>query len=339
MTAPWYGVFSDIISEGRQVGIHVALTADRPGSIPTAISSGIQRRVVLRLADDQGYTMLGVPKDVLDSSSPPGRAIIDDRETQIAIVGTSGSVVDQSRATKALGEAIERTGRAPAPVVGSLPREYAASTLPESMGGMPLLGLSDDTLGPLPFDPTGALVLAGPPASGRTNAVRWLLESVARTMPTKTYYLGNPRSELANLPGWTKVARTLDEVGELARALQSEVAEAPDAPKIVVVIEGIGDFLSSSADTPLVDLIKAVKRSNHLLIADGETASWSSSWPLLAEVKGARTGLLLQPETMDGDTILRTAFPRIARTDFPPGRGMFVARGKVTRVQLPLVTD
>ncbi|MEP6478101.1 MAG: FtsK/SpoIIIE domain-containing protein, partial [Rhodoglobus sp.] len=338
-TAPWYGVFSDLISEGRQVGIHVALTADRPGSIPTAISSGIQRRVVLRLADDQGYTMLGVPKDVLDSSSPAGRAIIDDRETQIAIVGSNVSVLDQSRATKALGEAIERTGRSPAPAIGSLPREYAPSALPESIDGMPVLGLSDDSLGPLPFDPTGAFLLGGSPASGRTNALRWLVESVGRALPTKTYYLGNPRSELANVPGWTKVARTLEEVGELARTLQTVVSEAKDSPKVVIVLEGIGDFLSSSADTPLVDLIRAVKRSNHLLIADGETSSWSSSWPLLAEVKGARTGLLLQPETMDGDSILRTAFPRVQRGDFPPGRGMFVARGKVTRVQLPLVTD
>jgi S-DNA-T family DNA segregation ATPase FtsK/SpoIIIE len=35
--------------------------------------------------------------------------------------------------------------------------------------------------------------------------------------------------------------------------------------------------------------------------------------------------------------VLRTVFPRIAKADFPPGRGLFVSRGKVVRVQLPLV--
>ena len=33
-TAPWYGVFQDLVSEGRQLGIHVAITADRPGRCP-----------------------------------------------------------------------------------------------------------------------------------------------------------------------------------------------------------------------------------------------------------------------------------------------------------------
>ena len=336
-TMPWYQVFVELLNEGRQVGIHVVITADRPGSIPTAVSSAIQRRVVLRMADEQSYPMLDVPKDILDSASPAGRAIIDGRETQIAVVGGSASAVDQSRATVALGEAITRTGRAPAEKIGSLPREYAASTLPDTIDGMPVLGLSDLDLGPVGFDPTGVLLLGGPPASGRTNALRWIAASVARAMPTTRYYLGNPRSDVAGPTGWAGVARTLDEVGELARTITAELAKpAPDAPKIVVVIEGIGDFLSTPADAPLTELIKAIKRSNHLLVAESEISAWNSSWPLLAEVKSARTGLLLQPESMEGEMVLRTAFPRAARSDFPVGRGYFVARGKVVRVQLPI---
>jgi len=202
---------------------------------------------------------------------------------------------------------------------------------------MPVLGLSDVDLGPVGFDPVGAFLLGGPPASGRSNALRWLVQSVGRAGATKTYYLGNPRSELANAPGWAAVARTLDEVGELARTLTADLGKAKDEPRIVVVVEGIGDFLSTAADSALVELIKAIKRSNHLLIAEAETAAWNSSWPLLAEVKAARTGLLLQPETMEGELVLRTAFPRVARADFPVGRGFFVARGKVVRVQLPVV--
>ncbi|WP_309620749.1 hypothetical protein, partial [Salinibacterium sp.] len=129
-----------------------------------------------------------------------------------------------------------------------------------------------------------------------------------------------------------------EEINENAKRLSSSIESVPDAPKIVIVIEAIADFLSGPSDSALVDLIKAIKRSSHFLLAESETSTWSSSYPLLAEIKGARTGLLLQPETMEGDMLLRTAFPRISRADFPPGRGLFVARGKVVRVQLPFLS-
>ena len=339
-TAPWYGVFSSLVGEGRQLGIHVAITADRPSSVPTAISSAIQRRIVLRLADEQGYSLLDVPKDILSAESAPGRAIIDGLEAQVAIVGTSPAVAEQSAAMVRLGIAIEQSGRAKATPIGTLAKEIAPDSLPAAVGGRPVLGISDDNLEPIAFDPTGVFVLGGPPASGRTTALRWMAASVQRALPAvEAHYFGNARSVIGNQPGWASVSRTVEEAAESARALSAKIAEAPDSPKIFIVIEGIADFLSSSADSALVDLIKAVKRSNHFLIAESETSSWGSSWPLLAEVKGARTGFLLQPETMEGDMILRTAFPRASRADFPAGRGMYVARGKAVRVQAPLLEE
>ncbi|WP_309620036.1 FtsK/SpoIIIE domain-containing protein, partial [Salinibacterium sp.] len=187
-TAPWYGVFQDIISEGRQLGIHVALTADRPGSVPTAISSGIQRRVVLRLADEAGYAMLDEPRDVLSPTSPAGRAIVGGRETQIAVVGGTANAVEQARAIAGLSEAILRSGRTPAPLIGSLPKELAPSQLPASVGGKPTLGVSDDDLAPIGFDPTGVFMLAGPPASGRTTAVAWFVASIRAAHPTAQFH-------------------------------------------------------------------------------------------------------------------------------------------------------
>ncbi|WP_241977456.1 hypothetical protein [Cryobacterium sp. TMS1-13-1] len=106
---------------------------------------------------------------------------------------------------------------------------------------------------------------------------------------------------------------------------------------MALVVENLPDFLQTPADAALVELIKQVKRSDQFLIADGETASWNSSWPLFAEMKNSRRGLLLQPDTIAGDILLKTPLPRLNRADFPPGRGMMVAGGKVLRVQLPLV--
>lgn len=336
--APWYAAFQQLLVEGRGLGIHVAITADRPGSVPTAIASNFQKRVVHRLAEDGGYMMVDAPADILSAASPPGRAVVDGVETQIAIVGGKPSVADQARALTALAEAIGRTGRSPAEAVGSLATEYAPSALPKSISGQAVLGISEDTLEPIGFDPVGAFVLAGPPASGRSNALAWFVRSVEAAVPSVTrYYFGSPRSSLSSAPGWEATAVTIDDAAALAKEVASVVADSTTTGKVVIVIEQLSDFLSSSADGAMVEMIKAVKRSDHFVLAESETGTWGSSWPLLAEVKSARTGFLLQPESMEGDTILKTALPRVSRSEFPPGRGYFISRGKAVRVQLPLL--
>ena len=104
-----------------------------------------------------------------------------------------------------------------------------------------------------------------------------------------------------------------------------------------MIVESIGDFLQTPADSAIVELARAAKRSDHLLIAEAEMSAWGSSWPLLGEIKNGRRGFLLQPETVEGDIILKTQLPRINKSEFPPGRGMYIAKGKSARVQLPLV--
>ena len=338
--ALWYNVFLQLLGEGRQLGIHIAITADRPGSVPTAVSSTIQRRVVHRLADDNSYVLLDAPSDVLSAASPPGRAVIDGLESQIAIVGGQSGVSEQSKAIVALAEAMARTGRAPATPVGVLSQQIDPASLPKDVNGLPVLGISDDTLQPLPFDPTGAFLLAGPPASGRTNALRWLIRSVDTTVPKTTkFYIGNSRSVIGTLPGWEATARTIEDATDLAKEITAMVADPSTKGKVVIVLEQIADFLSTPADSSIVELIKAVKRSDHFLIAESETSQWGSSWPILGEVKSARTGFLITPDGIEGETILKTGLPRVSRNDFPPGRGYFIARGKATRVQLPLLGE
>ncbi|CAN5327542.1 FtsK/SpoIIIE domain-containing protein [soil metagenome] len=334
---PRYAEFVRLLAEGRQVGIHVALSADRPGSVPSSVSSAVSRRVILRLSDESAYLMLDAPDDVLSAASPPGRAIVEGHEAQIAVYGGSPSVLEQSRAIERLATGLRRSGVAEVEPIGALPTEVGLGSMPVDVGGRPLLGIADHDLAPIGFEPTGTMVVAGGPASGRTNALFSLVQAMKRWRPeTELFYLGERRSALATGVGWRESATTPDEVAELARRLVVEVAgESPEHP-IAVVIESLGDFLSTVADTPIVDLVRAVKRSDHLLIAEAETSAWSSSWPLFAELKNARRGLLLQPDTLEGETILRTALPRVTRSEFPPGRGYYIASGKANRVQLPL---
>ncbi|WP_349899374.1 FtsK/SpoIIIE domain-containing protein [Parafrigoribacterium soli] len=334
----WYSVFQEVISDGRQLGIHIAFTADRPGSVPSSISSSVQRRVVLRLAEEGGYSMLDVPSDILGVGSAPGRAIVDNLETQIAILGGSTSMSDQSAATRALGEAMTRAGVAPAAAIGSLPKEYPPAQLPDRVGDRPVLGISDENLGPVGFEASGTFLIAGPPASGRTNALEAVALAVSRFDPdARRYYFGNKRSRLGSDVEWTASAVTIDDAAALAKEIVEAVADADTEGRIAVFVESISEFLQTSADQPILDLIKAIKRSDHFLVAESETSTWSSSWPLLGEIKNGRRGILLQPEAIDGELILKTPLPRMARSEMPEGRGILITSGKFSRVQLPLV--
>ncbi|MHA6667521.1 FtsK/SpoIIIE domain-containing protein [Homoserinimonas sp. A447] len=336
--AVWYDVFKDILSDGRQLGMHVAFTADRPGAVPSSVSSSIQRRVILRLADDTGYSMLDAPNDVLSPSSPAGRAIVDGLETQVAVLGGSPSMTEQSAAVQKLAESMLRAGTRPVDPIDALPKEYAHSTLPDGVADFPVLGVGDEELAAVGFDPRGTFLLSGPPASGRSNALEWLARSVARAdAPARRYYLGNARSGLAGALEWTGAATTIEQVAALAKDLSAAVADPETEGRIAVFVENIPDFLQTPADAAIVELVKAVKRSEHLLVAEAETTSWNASWPLFAEIKNARRGLLLQPDSIEGDILLKTPLPRGSRSEFPPGRGMYIARGKVSRVQLPLL--
>jgi S-DNA-T family DNA segregation ATPase FtsK/SpoIIIE len=167
-----------------------------------------------------------------------------------------------------------------------------------------------------------------------------MTRAVLRADPdARCYLFAQTRSPLVGALPWTDVAAGVEKVVELAKDLLAAVADEDTEPGIVVVIEGINEYLQSPADKPIQELTKAIRKSDHLLLAEAESGSWGSTWPLLAEVKGARRGLLLQPEGLDGDSILKTSLPRAAKGEFPVGRGAWVERGKHVRVQLPLVLD
>ncbi len=148
----------------------MALTADRGQSVPTSLQAMIQRRIVLRMADEDGYALLGMPRDILGPDAAPGRAIVDDHEAQIAVIGGAASTKDQSLAIDRMAEAMIRRGTTPAPGIRALPVEYAIDELPPTAGTGVAIGLSDLDLGPYGIEPAGTFIVAGSPGAGRSNA-------------------------------------------------------------------------------------------------------------------------------------------------------------------------
>lgn len=219
-----------------------------------------------------------------------------------------------------------------------LPTLVAAASLPATVDGLPVLGVADDTLAPCGFAPRGTFLLAGMPGSGRTTALVALGDALRRAMPSASlYYVGARRSPVRERVDWTGCAATPDEIAALARDLLPRLTAAPeDDVPVVLVVEAIADLLGGPAEQALTDAVRAARRNDHFVLAESETSTWGSSWPLVAEVRNGRRGLVLQPDHMDGDALFRTTFPRMGRAEFPPGRGVLVEQGRLRRVQLPV---
>src|SRR5699024_10721638 len=139
--SPYYNIFMRILGEGRPLGIHAVASADRYGSVPTAVSANVSKRIVLRLSDDNSYSILGAPKDVLNERSAPGRAIVDGFETQLAVMGGTSNVAKQTAALHEFAEQLRARGALEVGEIGALPTELKLADLPDSVDGLPVIGI------------------------------------------------------------------------------------------------------------------------------------------------------------------------------------------------------
>lgn len=325
-----------IMADGRSVGIHVVVAADRPGAIPSAVMSLIPRRLVLRLATDSDYLLVGEPADVLAGDSPPGRGVEDGREFQVAVLGGTANLAEQTRLARALAQHDGFLGALePAPPVRRLPSLVRLADLPVAVDDRPTLGVDDATLAPVGFDPFGAFVVAGPPGSGRTTAIGTMAASLARWNPTcQRVLFAQRRSPLRTLVNWTSVAERPAEHATLAAAITADLEQLDgEVSGLAIFIEQTVEALEApDAEAPLLALVKAALAADALVVVEGEPAQLVRAWKLDA-VKNQRTGLLLQPQATDGE-ILKAQLGRVAGDQFPTGRGFRIARREIGKLQV-----
>jgi S-DNA-T family DNA segregation ATPase FtsK/SpoIIIE len=323
------------------LGVHVIMAGDKPSSIPPSIASSVQRRVTLRQATDDDYLMMGAPRDVLNAASPPGRGIWDDNEIQIAVLGSSSNVADQSRKITSLAKtAFRRSEIIKAPGVQHLPDNIEFTSLPAvDDRGWPVLGLADETLAPIGVEPRGSLIIAGPPGAGRTNAMVVLATSIRRAQGDSVIrVLFTPRrSSLETRVKWDVAARGED-VGAVAEDYITEL-DSGDVPagKYAFFIDSVSEFSGSMAEDPLVRLIRMASRSEQFVVGESESSTWSQAYSLATPFKAARRGLILVPGEMDADSLTGTSVGRIRTRDFPPGRGFLIAGGIPQKLQLGIL--
>jgi len=333
----WFDALANLAADGRRLGIHLILTADRPASLPARFSSQVQRRLVLRLADDNDYFAAGVEAGALTPDSPPGRGLVGRAEFQVAVLGGATETTQQARAISQLAAAMRRQQVSDAPRVEQLPEIVRLSELPATADGRPAIGVADDSLGPVGFKPEGVFLISGPPSSGRTTAAATAMIALDRAAPGVVPVLfGGKRSPLASLGIWQQIATDPAEVAEAAAQIDKAAGSSEGVRRYAVVIEAVSEFLSTTADAPLAAMIKTLTRLGHVVIAEAETSALGGAWPLLNAVKSGRTGLALQPEQGDGTMVYKTDFPRSRRADYPPGRGLLVEGGRVRLLQVAI---
>lgn len=329
-----------ILTDGRQVGVHVVLTADRPGALSPSVASAVPRRLVLRLADATDYASFELPQDVLGPDSPPGRCLFDRLETQVATLRGTASVVEQGIALDELGARLRAEGVAQAPAVRSLPERVALADVADAARPDLLpIGIADDTLAPAGIEPAGTFMISGPSGSGRTTALRTIARMAGRVGGFRTVLLSAwARTTLdagEDAALWQTVLRGPDVVREALPELTTAATVPATADhRLCLVVEDISGFLGSGVDTSLTELLKTARRAGHLVVAEAETSDWGQSWPLIMELRRGRRGLALQPDQQDGDLLFRTSFPRVSRSGLPEGRGYLIERGRAREIQV-----
>ena len=333
----WFDAFTSVATDGRPVGVHVVLSSDQRGGMPTALASAIQSRVVLRMSSVDDYGMLGVPSDVLLAASPPGRGILADAEIQVAVLGGTSDIVRQAGALRGFAEAMRRNGAVDAPAIRALPEDVALPSLPSATPtDLPVVGLASATLGPVGFVPSGPFIVSGPPGSGRTTTVHAIATALTRWRPdVELFYFGNARSTLAGLPLWKATVTSPAQAGDaatdiLARLVSLSGSDRPAA----VFVEGVGDYANGPSEMAMQQLLKQCSVDGHLFLAEGETSSFSMSMGLVGQVKVGRAGLSLMPDPGDGPTIFKTSFPKLNAAELPPGRALLVRQGKAELIQI-----
>jgi S-DNA-T family DNA segregation ATPase FtsK/SpoIIIE len=320
-----------LVGDGRPLGIHFVISADRRGGVPNALSGIVPTKIVLRMADEDEFAALGVPpKAVRGAHLPPGRGFLPGgTELQIAHELDLSQRADELRARYP-----ERLAPGIEPLPLSVPR--ASLTTPEQpWEAVP--GLADAELEPVTISLADRhFLVVGPYRSGRSTALRTIVESLRASTPDLDMHLVAPRrTPLLDLPFWATVAEG-EQCDEASLRLGELVAGGLERPALVVIDDG--DELAESLGAAPLETV--VRRGRDLpirvLAASERQAAQRAFAGWLRELRKEEHGLLLDPDPdVDGD-ILGTRLPRRSNPVFPPGRGYLVERGLVELVQIAL---
>lgn len=332
--------FQAVLAEGRTVGVHVVMSADRVGALHTSIQALVTRTIVLRLNDENQYGMVGLRKTGLTAQSPAGRGVdVATRlEMQFGVLGGAARIDEQAKAIEQLATEVPDRPEWHAAPIPRMPAHVDGSDMPVTVEGLPVLGIDGASIAPRGFDLDRPIMIAGQPGTGRTSALAWLATAISRAHPERRIvHLTQRRTSIGDLAAWSDSFIGAAAGEEFVKTWGPELEETPEGDgQIVLCIENVQDFGASMSDGPLVNAIKQARRVGHLIVGEADIQGWVTG-PLVSELKASRRGLLLAPEGADAHMLFSAAAPRLNRADMPPGRGVWIEAGRVDLVQVPWV--
>ena len=333
-----------LLQEGTGVGIRVVMTADRSGLVGR-VSALLEDRVALSMSDPGDYASVGLAAREVPSSMPPGRGFRAGerpREVQWALLDASGVGTDQVRVLQEIGrDAAEKYAalpRARRPQrVDELPATVSAREArdlePATRGrAFVPVGVGGDSLALQGFDPDtdgNGFLIAGPPRSGKSTALHFMLGQVGRMpvtafVPRRSPMLDDPPRGVTVFTG----AEPLDEItAHLDRARGDQVI-------------AVDDFEVIGGDTPLGQLLTErfarMRDTGSLMVVTGAIDDLLGVYRGLPhELKRGRSGLILAPRASNDGDVLNVRLPRSASGAMPVGRGVLATPTGWTWIQVP----
>jgi S-DNA-T family DNA segregation ATPase FtsK/SpoIIIE len=346
-----------LLREGAAVGLRAVFTGDRSG-LGGQVSTLFDRRLVLRMADPQDYGYAGIQEKQVPSFMPPGRALEQAgpgeplRESQIGLLCDDPSGTAQVAALQEITRSCaSRHGRLPQRMrplhVDELPvratYEEALALDPDFRAPSPLwalVGVGGDALAPVGIDLLAegpGFVVAGPPRSGRSTTlltmVRSLLDPAVGGGLVPVLLVTPRRSPLRRLAGRPGVLGVLDAAAsedELEALLEHE-------HRYVVVVDDAELLDETELDDALRKVLRSARDGEHALVLGGTTADLGRGYRgFLSDSRRSRSGVLLSVDSPDDGDLFGLRLPRNAAAGGPTGRGLFVAVGVTTRIQVAL---
>jgi S-DNA-T family DNA segregation ATPase FtsK/SpoIIIE len=335
----WLDRLHGVVLDGRQVGIHAVLAAERRNGVPVLVQSSIGGKLILRQADANGYADLGIPMSrAATLDLPPGRGLwTGGRLLQIACVSADGEGQAQA---EALATQAQGLGGAPAITVGPLPERVHLRDLdPVDPPRVPL-GMADLSLATVGVDVEHSnLLIAGLPRSGRSTAALVVASGLER-LGHEVWKVGPGSSPLAKgadllKAGFGRADALQPVLEELADLLESTPT---NRPRVLVA-----DDLDSLEDPMLGMVWDRLTAAEHLrVVATIENRSFSgfSMNNLLNDVRKARRILVLQPDdAMELFQMTGVKAPLRPGVPMPPGRGVLFVDRRPTVLQGALPND
>jgi len=332
-----------LVADGRSAGVHLVITADRRAAVPAAVASLIASRIVLRMANEDEYQMLGLhPSTFKGAVLPPGRGFLTDgHEVHVATVEGTEDASTEALALAALAQQLAAATEERALAVQPLPLQVAASELPiADRPWTAAFALDDLDLAPVTMSLEDShFVVIGPYRSGRSTALDTLAAALRASTPRLTMHLLTPRRSLLTGSGseWSSVSRGLDACeSKIAELLDDLIgaASGPEPDPVLVVLDDAGELVESPAGGSLEQLLKRGRDAHVRVVMSLEAGQARHYAAWVREIRKDGRGMLLDPNLdLDGE-LLGVRLPRRSNALFPAGRGYVVKDGRVVLAQV-----